>query len=419
MDFVRSLSHPDEFLALLRFRFGGGRESVIPVSEEDSLSANMKTCVFLLKKTSRTFAAVIQALDEELRHPVCIFYLVLRALDTVEDDMTIPLDVKVPLLKTFYTHLEEPDWKYMDSQEKDRVVLEKFPAISAEYRGLAPAYRQVISDICHQMGEGMTEYLECHPDTEEDWDKYCHYVAGLVGIGLSQLFSASGLENEDIGQQEKLANSMGLFLQKTNIIRDYLEDINDGRIFWPKSVWKKFAFDLKEFKMPEHQGEAVACLNCLITNALQHVPDVLEYMSNLKNQSVFNFCAIPQVMAIGTLARCYNNQKVFLGVVKIRKGEAVRMMMEATDMKSLKKIMNQCTWELGSKIPFLDPSAIQTLQIVQKITTLCSARRGSTGVLFGNSQASTATGLFDSFKRFGAALVVLAMTWSYWGPMFS
>ena len=30
---------------------------------------------------------------------------------------------------------------------------------------------------------------------------------------------------------------MGLFLQKTNIIRDYREDIDDARIFWPKSVW--------------------------------------------------------------------------------------------------------------------------------------------------------------------------------------
>lgn len=39
-----------------------------------------------------------------------------------------------------------------------------------------------------------------------------------------------------VGQDTELANSMGLFLQKTNIIRDYLEDILEGRVFWPKSV---------------------------------------------------------------------------------------------------------------------------------------------------------------------------------------
>lgn len=69
--------------------------------------------------------------------------------------------------------------------------------------------------------------------------QYCHYVAGLVGIGLSRLFSASQLEDPEVGQDTELANSMGLFLQKTNIIRDYLEDTQEGRAFWPQEVEKK------------------------------------------------------------------------------------------------------------------------------------------------------------------------------------
>ena len=69
--------------------------------------------------------------------------------------------------------------------------------------------------------------------------KYCHYVAGLVGIGLSRLFVASGLEKAKVGEDCHLANNMGLFLQKTNIIRDYLEDTLQGREFWPKKVIKQ------------------------------------------------------------------------------------------------------------------------------------------------------------------------------------
>lgn len=42
---------------------------------------------------------------------------------------------------------------------------------------------------------------------------------------LHQLFSASGLEGPELAADESLNNHMGLFLQKTNIIRDYLEDI--------------------------------------------------------------------------------------------------------------------------------------------------------------------------------------------------
>ena len=43
-------------------------------------------------------------------------------------------------------------------------------------------------------------------------------------------------------------------------------------------------------------------------------------------------------MAIATLERCYNNPAVFKGVVKIRKGEAVKLMMEATEIEKVKAI---------------------------------------------------------------------------------
>ena len=47
-------------------------------------------------------------------------------------------------------------------------------------------------------------------ETIDDYDEYCHYVAGLVGLGLSKLFHASG--SEDL-LSDSLSNSMGLFLQ--------------------------------------------------------------------------------------------------------------------------------------------------------------------------------------------------------------
>lgn len=64
------------------------------------------------------------------RHAVCVFYLVLRALDTIEDDMSIPLHTKVPMLKEFHTYLYDADWKFLTSQEKDKIVLEDFITVS-------------------------------------------------------------------------------------------------------------------------------------------------------------------------------------------------------------------------------------------------------------------------------------------------
>ena len=49
-----------------------------------------------------SFAIVTQQLPNALRDPVCVFYLVLRALDTVEDDMAIPAPDKLPVLISFH-----------------------------------------------------------------------------------------------------------------------------------------------------------------------------------------------------------------------------------------------------------------------------------------------------------------------------
>ena len=48
-------------------------------------------------------------------------------------------------------------------------------------------------------------------------------------------------------------------------------------------------------------------------------------------------------MAIATLERCYNNHSVFTSVVKIRKGEAARMMTGSADLESVKAIIAHFT----------------------------------------------------------------------------
>lgn len=54
-----------------------------------------------------------------------------------------------------------------------------------------------------------------------------------------------------------------------------------------------------------------------------------------------------QAMAIATLAACYNNKQVFRGVVKIRKGQAVTMMMDATNVQAVKAIIYQYVEEVS------------------------------------------------------------------------
>ena len=174
-------------------------------------------------------------------------------------------------------------------------------------------------------------------------------------------------------------------------------------VFLCLQVWGQFGQDLEDFQFKQNLTSALACMNLLITNALHHVPDQLAYMSRLHNQSVFNFCSIPQVMAMATLTLCYNNPNVFTGVVKIRRGQAVELMMTATNMDHFKGVMYRQAAELLEKINPLDPSAVETRKITCKIMSQCSDAM---------SCERPTTSWFDSVNLYGYAgaitLVVLA-----------
>lgn len=167
-------------------------------------------------------------------------------------------------------------------------------------------------------------------DTFASFDLYCHYVAGLVGEGLSRLFSASGKEEKALAEQVSLSNSMGLMLQKTNILRDFREDTDEGRVFWPAEIWKKYVNSPEELYAPGNEEKAMWALSEMTVDALTHATDALDYLTLLKNQSVFNFCAIPQVMAVATLDTCFMNPAVMKRNVKIRKGYAVSVRLSSS-----------------------------------------------------------------------------------------
>ncbi|GJY92648.1 squalene synthase [Tanacetum coccineum] len=287
------LKHPDEFFPLLKLKMAAKKsEKQIPSEPHWAFSYSM------LHKVSRSFALVIQQLNPQLRDAVCIFYLVLRALDTVEDDTSIAADIKVPILIAFHQHIYNRDWHFACGTKEYKVLMDQFHHVSTAFLELKRGYQEAIEDITMRMGAGMAKFICKEVETVDDYDEYCHYVAGLVGIGLSKLFHSSGTE---ILFSDSISNSMGLFLQKTNVIRDYLEDINEipkSRMFWPREIWSNYVNKLEELKYEENSEKALQCLNDMVTNALIHIEDCLKYMSQLKDPAIFRFCAIPQAVHI-------------------------------------------------------------------------------------------------------------------------
>jgi len=363
-----------------------------PYIQQNYNPADLKFCDDILCKVSRSFAAVIRQLPPNLLVDVLIFYLTLRALDTIEDDMTAfnTLQDKVQHLKNFHsTALVDPKWTMDGVGEGDeRHLLQNFNKCQSVYAALKPESKKIIADITQRMAHGMAEFVdkdlgEGTKDVKE-YNRYCHFVAGLVGEGLSRLFAASGLENFSMTKQLHLSDQMGLFLQKTNIIRDYLEDYVDGRAFWPQDIWKKHSVSgglgyFADQEDPQAKVKSLQCLNELVTDALLLVPDCLTYLSKLQCSEIFRFCAIPQVMAIATLDKCFHNPKVFTGVVKIRKGLSCKLINDTNDMMGVHKAFHEFALSISRKVMnakktgHVDPSFERTIKICNTICELTSA----------------------------------------------
>ena len=356
---LRQLARVDEVFAAVWLKFGSSMLAsnlTLPASDAGAApgsAADLLFCDRILGQVSRSFAAVIRQLPQKMVLDILLFYLVLRALDTIEDDMEAFKDnesAKCKHLRVFADdYLGNESWS-MDGvgEGAERELLQKFGAVSRLFNHLPPQSREVIRDITRRMGAGMAEQVgvdlgqgTANLDT---YNRYCHAVAGLVGEGLTRSFVARGFESDAIAGQGLcvwpfcakeenapggcnfgLANSMGLFLQKTNILRDYLEDYVDGRAFWPQEIWRKFArtSDLGEFARPTAHGgglyagaydeirdptgfavvgkgartSALACLNYLVADALELIPDCLAYLRLIQTKEIFRFSAIPQVIA--------------------------------------------------------------------------------------------------------------------------
>ncbi|RHZ45455.1 bifunctional farnesyl-diphosphate farnesyltransferase/squalene synthase [Aspergillus thermomutatus] len=357
--------HPSELRSILQWKIWHN-----PVHERDESieSETTKTCFKFLDQTSRSFSAVIKELHPELLLPVCIFYLTLRGLDTIEDDTSIPLETKEPLLRGFKDILEQDGWTFTGNrpEEKDRELLVQFHNVITEFKKMKPAYQAIIKDITDKMGNGMADYCrkaaldDASVKTVEDYDLYCWYVAGLVGEGLTRLFVEAEFGNPALLKRAELYKSMGLFLQKTNIIRDIREDFDDGRQFWPKEIWSKHVTNFEDLFKPENREAALNCSAEMVLNALEHAEECLFYLAGLREQSVFNFCAIPQSMAIATLSLCFRNPAIFERNIKIKKGEACQLMTESTqNLRILYEAFRRYAREIHKKNTPKDPNFLK------------------------------------------------------------
>jgi farnesyl-diphosphate farnesyltransferase len=244
-------------------------------------SINAKTDVMdMLLETSRTFFIPISQLPPVLREAVTSAYLCMRAIDEIEDHPNLPTNTKVDLLKSIGEIL-----LLHNREEKLTALFQPFqstlPEVTlrlAEWAEHSPSpITPLIMESTANMALGMAHWVskEWRMRNEEDLDQYTYFVAGLVGVLLSDLwFWFEGIET-DKGQ----AVAFGRGLQAVNMIRNRREDLDRGVDYFPD-----------RWGMEE-----------MIAYARRNLDIAISYSESIKPGPIHNFCKIPLALAYGTL----------------------------------------------------------------------------------------------------------------------
>jgi farnesyl-diphosphate farnesyltransferase len=247
-------------------------------------------CIDLLPGVSRTFAMTIPVLSEELRSPIACSYLLCRIADNIEDHPDLSDTTKEKLFTQFLNGLKGEAAEHFYKEWPEGVgksLAENYPVILFAYRSFPEEQQGMIEACVKEMVSGMqTIILHRTPErkdrickTIEELEEYCHYVAGIVGIMLYQIFS-DFLGSEPDEEKEKAAHQFGLGLQLTNILQDRNEDALRGISFLPPGN-----------------------LDPVFQRALQHLEEGHEYALSLPphQEGLRLFCLWALWMAIATL----------------------------------------------------------------------------------------------------------------------
>ena len=200
-----------------------------------------------LQGVSRTYAILVPMLPARLADAVGLAYLVMRVVDTLEDDTRLSPAERARYFQLLKGALEaqpgaaEALAQPLGDTPDERALMQVSPEVFARLHALEPAYRDAICECAHAMTGGVRQLIERSAARElpypavtsaEELREYCYYVAGVVGEMLCAMM-AHFLGRPQLLRLRDIAVELGIGLQLVNILKDALKDSRQGRRYLP------------------------------------------------------------------------------------------------------------------------------------------------------------------------------------------
>ncbi|MGW0008801.1 presqualene diphosphate synthase HpnD [Streptomyces tendae] len=187
-------------------------------------------CEAVTGQQARNFAYGIRLLPTPKRRAMSALYAFSRRVDDIGDG-TLADDVKVARLDETRAVLARIQDGAVDEDDTDPVAV-----------ALAHASRQFPIPLggLDELIDGVQ--MDLRGETYETWDDlkvYCRCVAGAIGrLSLGVFGTEPGARGAE--RAPEYADTLGLALQLTNILRDVREDAEGGRTYLPADDLTKF-----------------------------------------------------------------------------------------------------------------------------------------------------------------------------------
>lgn len=323
----------------------------------------------LLQGVSRTFALTIPQLPLSLRQAVSNAYLLCRTIDTIEDEPHLVIQDKRKFCNMFVQVLsKQADIELFVSElapllsdntiPAEQELIREIDRVVNYTHTLDKRQQQALIRCVSIMSEGMIYFQENESvnglaDMKE-MDRYCYYVAGVVGEMLTDLFCHHNPKMQrNYDKMMAYAPSFGQGLQMTNILKDIWEDYKRDACWMPRAEFVEVGYDLSDLGTGQNQAGFERGLERLIGIAHSHLKNAMEYtlMIPPNETGIRKFCLWALGMAVLTLQKINRNRTYKSGKeVKIsRKSVKATILSTQLSVRSdwmLKKLFDSARKEL-------------------------------------------------------------------------
>lgn len=333
--------------------------------EGEQVQSDLAWCHEVVQDVSRTFAITIEVLEEPMSTYICTGYLLCRVADTLEDAAHIPPTTTASLLRR-YDQVLDPGSDYEvehflnivesqiperdESRAADWDVVAECDRVFRVFHGLPTDVQAAIRPPVREMVDGMVMFVERYAgrgglriQTVDELEEYCYYVAGTVGVLITNLVATDGISDETHDQLLDLAESFALVLQLVNISKDVHDDFTEeNNVYLPETWLRDEDIAPDEVVEEENADDTGTVIRQTVNRARSYLDDAQQYLVMMPEHrgNRVEAWAVPFFLAVGTMREVADDPEAVVreGGAKLSRSEVYEILETASSDLSPERI---------------------------------------------------------------------------------